>query len=235
MDEQNTGDADQAEQAVEQEQGEQETGQEAKPYTQKQKAVVALLLLTIVGAGWSILQSARARLAKTAPVTTLEGDMCAGPGQQAADLPEAVGAPEAKIRIEACMGQCISGGMQQIADVASAWPDQIRAEFYTFESTEGQQFVSEHNETVACVFVNGENAFTITKDAEEKKVVFSGPPGADYEIADLAAVLRMKFEEVYGSVPPDFDEKVQPLLVDGSSSCGTSPCGTTTSCATDSK
>ena len=203
-----------------------EAEQGRKPYTPGQKAIVVLLLLLIAGAVGSATLTVSKDWSREPQPPELVGDpMCSGPAAGLASVPDPVGSLEARIKIEACLGHCIGGEMQRIAAVAAAWPDQIRAEFYSYESTEGQQFVSDHDESLACIFVNGENSFTITKDGEETGIAFSGPPGGSYQVDDLAPVLKAKFQEVYGAVPADFDTKVRPLHEEMASSCGAGSCG----------
>ncbi len=127
----------------------------------------------------------------------------------AAAQQRAVGSQDARLKIEACLGPCIAPLFDAFAACAEAWPDRIRAEFIPYDSPEGQKFCNEHGEDLACIFFNGRNRFTLGEGDSRRKVHFYGPPeGEAYAVRDLPEVLRMQMEEVYGEVPPDFDEKV---------------------------
>lgn len=122
--------------------------------------------------------------------------------------PRAVGSADAQLKIEACLGPCVESPFDAFEACAKAWPDKIRAEFIPYLSPQGQQFCAEHGEDLACIFFNGRNRFTLGEGDSSREVRFSGPPGAGYAMGDLAEVLRLQMEEVYGELPPDFDEKV---------------------------
>jgi hypothetical protein len=127
--------------------------------------------------------------------------------------PRAAGSPDAELKIEACLGPCVESPFDAFEACAKAWPDKIRAEFIPYLSPQGQQFCAEHGEDLACIFFNGQNRFTLGEGDSSREVRFSGPPGVGYTTGDLAEVLRMQMEEVYGELPPDFDEKVAAFRV----------------------
>jgi hypothetical protein len=175
------------------------------PSPRRQGVLLGIVLLLIVG-GFSVVgyTAYREKARRTARAEADREAMKPPPGP--------VGSPEAKLKVEACCGHCISDIMDKLATVAEAYPDQIRAEFYAYESPEGQEFLHERGESLASVFFNGENTFTIGDGDEKRELRFVGPPGSEsYQLDDLRTVLRLEFEEIYGNVPDDFDEKTDGL------------------------
>jgi len=179
-------------------------------YTPGQKALIGVLVLVIVGAlvlvGNNVYRTYVApppRFGANGPPTT-----CGA----AARIPAPVGDPDAPIRIEVVFGHCIAPAMLPIRDAISAYPARIQGKFYALESAEGQKLIEEHGMGIAAVFIDNENKFTI-KDADDapRNVVFQGPPGQDYTLADLVEVLRMKLVKTEGGVPTDFDLKMAAL------------------------
>ena len=120
--------------------------------------------------------------------------------------PEPIGSEDAKLKSEVCLGHCLSPLFKPFVECAEAWPDKIRAELYAYESQEGQALIQAHGETLACIFFNGENRFTIGDEGDSREVHFHGPPGEGYTLRDLEDVLRTRLEEIYGAVPEDFEE-----------------------------
>jgi hypothetical protein len=164
-------------------------------------AAVCLLVAGVAAAVYSGVRTMREQQRRQAALTPV-----AMPKPMAPPAP--IGSEDAKLKIEVCLGHCVSAMFQPFAECAEAWPDRIRAEFYAYESEEGRKLVQAHGETLACVFFNGENRFTLEDGGERREVHFHGPPGNEYQIRDLGQVLRLKMKEAYGSLPPDFEEKV---------------------------
>ncbi|MEA3402139.1 MAG: hypothetical protein U9R79_12960 [Armatimonadota bacterium] len=128
-----------------------------------------------------------------------------------AALPDDFGSEDAKLKIEVCVGPCIAFVAAGIADAVDEWPERVRVEFYDYMSQEGQEFVADHGEPLACIFFNGENRFTIEDNGGERTVHLSGPPDGEYTMQDLAAILEQSWRDVYGDCPPGFDEKLDAL------------------------
>ena len=126
-------------------------------------------------------------------------------------LPQDRGSPEAELKIEACVGDCITFVAQAISDTVEAWPDKVRAEFYSYHSEAGQKFVSEHGEELACIVLNGKNRFTIEQGGQKKEVHLAGPPFGEYTMEDLAAVVRQQWLEVHGQLPEGLEQKLATL------------------------
>ncbi len=127
------------------------------------------------------------------------------------DLPKDCGSPDAKLKIEVCVGACITFVAQAIADTAEPWPDKVRAEFYSYQTEAGQKFVAEHGEGLACIVLNGKNRFTIEQGGQKKEVHLAGPPFGEYTMEDLAAVIRQQWLEVHGQLPEGLEQKLAAL------------------------
>jgi HAMP domain-containing protein len=121
-------------------------------------------------------------------------------------IPDPVGAEDARIRITVVLGHCVASAMDEFVKLAEAWPDKVRVKCYAYESPEGAKIVSDHDETLACIFINGENRFTLKTDGKKRELHFHGPPGESYSVRDVVEVVRMKMLELYGELPPDFDD-----------------------------
>lgn len=137
-----------------------------------------------------------------------EQEMSAEQLLQARPIPEPVGSEGAKLKIEVCVGHCLRPLMDCFVECAKAWPDKIRAEFYAYESTEGQELLQSRGQELGSIFFNEENELVIGEGDEQRKVRFHGPPGIEYSIDDLVDALREKLVELYGELPEDFDEVV---------------------------
>lgn len=183
------------------------------PQSAQRKMVAAVLVLVIAGClvyiGRGVHRMFRLPEEETTGVTlTPEGARRGG-------LPRPVGSPEAGVRIEACMGGCVSWVMVDIADVVRAWPDQVRAEFYDFNSPEGQAFASAHDSDLACILFNGSKRIELPDEHDGTRTVhFYGPPGGAYTPRDIAEALRVQFLKVYGKAPPDFTQRTK-ILTEG--------------------
>ena len=168
--------------------------------------MIALLLLILVAAGVAV-HNARDYFR---PVPKQgDAEVESGPA-----MPDDFGSEDAELKIEACVGHCITFVAVGIAKAVEAWPDKVRAEFYAYESEAGQKFVEEHGEELACIFLNGENRFTIERDGKQKDVHLAGPPSGEWDMADLAAVIKQQWLKVYGELPEGFDAKLGLLTED---------------------
>ncbi|NOY83021.1 MAG: hypothetical protein GXP31_18640 [Kiritimatiellaeota bacterium] len=183
-----------------------------RAYGPKEKALIAVLMLAIVAGVYITVRNLRRQYLEAKAQTEAANDMTTPLAYDIAPAPEPVGSPDAKVKIVASMGHCIAPAMKEIAKMVSAWPDKVRAEFYTLESPEGQQVVQTHNASRACVIINDKLEFTIRKDGKEQRVRLEGPPGVEYQLADMVEALRATLQQVYGEVPNDFDERAAPLL-----------------------
>lgn len=164
----------------------------------------ALLVIAVVAALSSVMHTYRAEQRRKAQAVEPPAFVVIEDRQ--------VGQEDAKLKVEACLGPCIASLFIPFAECAEAWPDKLRAEFYAYDSPEGQKFCADHGEDLACILFNGENRFTLGEGDSGRQVHFSGPPGDGYTARDLAEVLRMQMEEVYGELPADFDEKAAAFL-----------------------
>jgi len=164
--------------------------------------VVALVIIAVAAALSSAVHTYRSEQRRRAQSAVEAGS------PQKRTMPDVVGSEEARLKIEACLGPCIEALFDPLAKCAEAWPDKVRAEFIPYGAAEGLQFVSGHGEEQACIFFNGKNRFTLGEGAASREVHLSGPPGSGYTMGDLAEVLRMQMEELYGELPPDFGERV---------------------------
>ncbi len=188
----------------------EENGAPHPPYTPGQKALIALLLLVIAGAlvfiGTNVYRN------YIVPQNALASGPMPACCNQSAKIPPPVGNSDAPIKIEAAFGHCIAGIMIPIHDAIAAYPDQFQGRFYALESLEGRDLVEEHGTSVAAIFINGESKFTLKNaDGSTRQVVFQGPPGQNYTLADLVEVLRQKLAETPGGVPADFEAKMAKL------------------------
>jgi hypothetical protein len=120
-------------------------------------------------------------------------------------IPDPVGAEDARIQMTVILGHCVAPAMDEMVKLAEAWPDKIRVTCYAYESPEGAKIVADHGETLACVFINGENRVALKTDGKKREVHFHGPPGESYSVKDVVEVVRMKMPELHGKLPPDFD------------------------------
>jgi hypothetical protein len=121
-------------------------------------------------------------------------------------IPDPVGAEDARILMTVILGHCVASAMDEFVKLAEAWPDKIRVKCYAYESAEGAKIIADHGETLACIFINGENRFTLKTGGEKRELHFHGPPGESYRVRDVVDVVRTKMLELYGELPPDFDE-----------------------------
>jgi hypothetical protein len=165
---------------------------------------VALLVIAVVAALSSAVHTYRAEQRRRAQAATAPAFVVIKDRE--------VGQEDAKLKVEACLGPCIASLFLPFAECAEAWPDKLRAEFYAYDSPEGQKFCADHGEDLACICFNGEDRFTLGEGDSSREVHFYGPPGGGYTVRDLAEVLRMQMEEVHGDLPPDFDEKAAAFL-----------------------
>lgn len=163
----------------------------------------ALVTIAVVAALSSAVHTYRAEQRRRAQRTPAE------PAPQKRTMPDVVGSEHAGLKIEACLGPCIEASFDPLAKCAEAWPDKVRAEFIPYMAAEGTEFVSEHGEEVACICFNGETRFTLGDGDTSREVHLSGPPGGQYKMSDLVEVLRMQMGELYGELPPDFEEQVR--------------------------
>ncbi len=185
------------------------TASEKAPRPASAKALwlaAALLAIAVVAALSSAVHTYRAEQRRRAQV--------AGPSASVMIQDRTVGQEDAKLKIEACLGPCIASLFVPLAECAQAWPDKLRAEFYAYDSPEGQKFCADHGEGLACIFFNGKNQFTLGEGDSSREVRLSGPPGEAYTARDLAEVLRGQMEELYGELPPDFDERAAAFTED---------------------
>ncbi|MGC9319581.1 MAG: hypothetical protein ACP5KN_16240 [Armatimonadota bacterium] len=164
--------------------------------------VIGLVLLVATAIGVAVYEAKVYFFAPRHEVTELD---------MGEPLPEDFGAEDAALKIEVCVGPCIAFVANGIADAVDEWPDRARVEFHEYMSEEGQKFVSDHGESLACIFFNGENRFTIRDDDGEREVHISGPPGGSYTMQDLATILEQSWRDVYGECPEGFDEKIDAL------------------------
>jgi hypothetical protein len=131
----------------------------------------------------------------------------AGPTTGAAHtIPDPVGSKDAPICITVVLGHCVAPAMDDFVTLAEAWPDKIRVECYAYESSEGAKIVADHGETLACIFINGENRFALESGGKRKELHFHGPPGGPYGIRDVVDVVRVKMLDLDGQLPPDFED-----------------------------
>ncbi|MCD6351744.1 MAG: hypothetical protein J7M26_06465 [Armatimonadetes bacterium] len=121
-------------------------------------------------------------------------------------IPSESGDQEAKVKVEACLGHCISGLMKGFIACAKAWPEKIYVRYYAYESPEGQKFVTDHGHDLACIVINGQDHFTLEDEHGKYDVDLVGPPGMNYSAQDLVKILQQVMKEAYGELPEDFDK-----------------------------
>ena len=103
----------------------------ARPSRAKLVATICFLVVAVAAAVYSGVRTMRQqqrREAATAPVVMAEPMA----------PPEPIGSEDAKLKIEVCLGHCISAMFQPFVECAEAWPDKVRAEFYAYESKGGR-------------------------------------------------------------------------------------------------
>lgn len=127
-------------------------------------------------------------------------------------LPADFGSEDAALKIEVCVGPCITFVPIRIIDAVDEWPELVRVDTYDYFSEEGEQFVQDHGEGLACIFVNGENDFTVTVDGEQRSVHMVGPPGESaYTMRDVAAVIEQAWREVHGELPQGLEGELRKM------------------------
>lgn len=177
-----------------------------RPSGRGRRTVLGLILvLVIVGAGGLAVRNARHYFASPSIVQP--------PGPAHVPLPEDFGDPNAPLKIEVCVGPCITYVADAIATTFRDRPDKVRAEFHDYESEDGAKFVQTHGLSVACIFINGKNRFTIHLEGKKKEVHLVGPPPEGYTMRELAAVLRQQWRQVItgkedGKLPEGLEEKL---------------------------
>jgi len=172
----------------------------AKRSTAKGALAVCLVILAVCAAIYSVSRVYRQEQRRRAGLLS-DGTM--GPGYT---IPDPVGAKDARIQITVILGHCVAPAMDELVKLGEAWPDKVRVECYAYESPEGAKIVADHRETLACIFINGENRFTLKTGGKTKALHFRGPPGGSYTVEDVVEVVRVKMVELYGKLPPDFDD-----------------------------
>ena len=171
-------------------------------YTPMERLVICLLVLAIAAA----LASISRFVYRT---HYLPRKMMNQPGGAGFPISEPVGSLDAKVKVQVLMEHCLVPVQDLLVQLAKAYPDKVRAEFFSTYGKEGQEILAEHQESCAGVFVNGRNSFKIEQaDGQMKGVYFHMNPGGSYGLADLLAAVKQEMEAVYGSAPPDFDERV---------------------------
>ncbi len=130
----------------------------------------------------------------------------------AATAPAPHGNPDAPLRIEGALGDCIMWVADALSAAVEPWPDKVSTRFIAYFDQEGQEFVKAQGETLACICFNGEHEFTLeTADGKDRKVRLVGPPGDGYTLADLAAVLRQQWNKHCGPEPDGFSAALERL------------------------
>jgi len=194
-----------------------------QPMTRGRLLLVVVLLAVIAGAMYNIARNVYTNYIARKPVPT---DIPMDLGECGmAPLPDPTGNPDAPIHLQVCMGHCIAPVMTGIHDAVAGWPDIVRAQFYAFESSEGQDLLAAHNETIACIFIDGKNEFEIPgPDGTKRTVVFRGPPGDGYTLKDFVEVLRRHIQSKTGKLPEDFDARAAELASGNAGACAARPC-----------
>ena len=169
-----------------------------KPGTGRTVVVACVAVLAVCAAIYSASRVSREEQRRRAALGAAAGSGYA--------IPDPVGAEDAPIQFTVILGHCVAPAMDNFVRIAEAWPDKIHADFYAYESVEGSKIIADHGETLACIFVNGENRFTVETDGETRELHFHGPPGGPYNMRDVVDVLRMKMLDHFGELPPDFDD-----------------------------
>ena len=124
-------------------------------------------------------------------------------------ISDPVGSLDAKVMVQVLMEHCLVPVQELLVQLANAYPDKVRAQFYTTYGEEGQRILAEHRETCAGVFINGKNSFKMEQEGGEARTAyFHMNPGGAYTLRDLLAAVKQEMEAVYGSVPADFDQRV---------------------------
>ena len=164
-------------------------------------ALVLVILVALGSVGWNLYGKHMTSRAEAAGVNA-----------QSEPAPTAVGNPDALVKLEVCLGPAYGALMGELAALAGRWPEQVRAEFYSYFSPEGQAFAREHGRDLACIFINGVGDVQVGAEGEEQTVVLHGPPGDTYTTAHVLSLLRQTLEEVHGALPDGFDEAAEQLL-----------------------
>ena len=143
--------------------------------------------------------------------TTSEEPVAAPSGRPASAEPaplgvEPVGDPEAALQVTCVVGGEYSeslGLIDFLTGAAAEQPSRLRVEFlYRHEAGEFE-VIDPECPFCGAVLVNGVTVFTVPHGDDGARVTeLVGTLGADYSVADVAAVLRLEYRSVYGEAPP---------------------------------
>jgi len=175
--------------------------------TSRNPAVMVIILgVLIAGMLAVLLQNAGRYYSRTIPATP-------PPSTGAAvTAPAPHGDPDAPLRIEGALGDCVMWVADAVSAAVEPWPDKVSTRFISYFDEEGQEFVKAQGETLACICFNGEHEFTLkTADGRNREVRLVGPPGDGYTLLDLAAVLRQQWKAHCGAEPDGFSEALERL------------------------
>jgi hypothetical protein len=178
------------------------------PYRIQDRIVIGLLVGVIAAAAvymlWYVRENANVLVPHSLKPAALAIGLMKKPPELRVAAP--VGSVDARVKVAVVMEHCLEPVQDLLVRLGTAFPGQVRAEFVSMYSPEGQRVLYEHGESCAGVFVNGKNRVRLAAGGAEKEFILHGMPGGGYNLSHVAAAVRQELVAAYGSVPVEFDQ-----------------------------
>ncbi len=170
--------------------------------------LIAAIAAAVVFMGWYLRRHASVLLPRALQPWAQKVGMMEGP--HPIKVADPAGSPTALVKAVVIMEHCLEPVQDLLVDIATQYPDCVRAEFYGLYSGAAQQVLQDKQESCAGLFVNNRNRFEVTSpDGTTRSVYFHGMPGPDYRLSDVVAVLKQEIVAAGGTMPADFDQRIQ--------------------------